>query len=371
MLAGGLGAAWIGGPVAGVLVGLLGRRLQKSSLDAMAEDAALIEEANQGVRDNLEALRARATSPEDLLQLGTLETRLMASERMMAASSPRLQQTGEQLYASTLTAMTAYADKQEEQRIAADTRKAAAEQAFGAGQVQIFDSRYDDLYRESSDFISKRSAYSALLSAYAGDHDPGNIEDIAAINSVQRMIDPGVAVRDGDVALIQNYAGVPDWMVTALNRVAKEGGRFSPVERRYLVSLGDRLMRAANEEQTGTNSRFQEQASALGLRDELASQLHIPIVDVDAPKQLNYGPLESAQSRTAQPATEQAEPPSPSYTVSPFDVNRDGRIDNDEDPIMRALGALFDMMGEGRASRTQRQTERQRARGTIARPTND
>jgi len=170
-----------------------------------------------------------------------------------------------------------------------------------AGLKEDFDGfnlLYDDLYRESSDFIERRDSYNALRQSYAqgiGEDVAGNANDIAAINSLQRMIDPGVSVREGDVSILQNLAGVPDLLVTAANRVANEGARFTPEQRLEVLRLGNDLIAGANEEQTKRNARFQQTAGVAQIDQSFIGQLSIPTTELRD--------LPGMEGRTGDPVT--------------------------------------------------------------------
>lgn len=170
--------------------------------------------------------------------------------------------------------------------LAVEERKLRDAEIEAAGLKEDFDAfntLYDDLYRESADFIERRDSYTALQQSYTGGVEAAtNANDIAAINSLQRMIDPGVSVREGDVSLLANWAGVPDILVTAANRVANEGARFTPEQRIELLKLGNDIIAGANTEQTARNARFQTTGGVAQIDERFLNQLGIPTAELRA-----------------------------------------------------------------------------------------
>lgn len=253
------------------------------ALQQRANDVHTINAGFDGFSVQQKRLMEAATTPQDRAQLEGLDTQAKVARSYMLSNNPELQKLGRELSASLFTEQRNFATTNEAQ-------ERAGVAALGAQRWDRFKSTYDDLYRESTDFLDIQRAYGVLRSSYAGEGEPGNAADIAAINSLQRMIDPGVSVREGDVSLLQNLAGVPDWLITAANRVAKGGGRFTPQERAELVRVGDKIMAAANEKQTGTNARFRAVGEVGELPPAYLDRLSIPISDTGAGATgLNFG----------------------------------------------------------------------------------
>lgn len=242
------------------------------ALQQRANDVHSINAGFDGFSVQQKRLHEAAFSPEDRAQLEGLDEQAKVARTYMLSNNPELQKLGREMTSSLFTEQRNFATTNEAQE-----RAGAA--ALGTQRWERFKSTYDDLYRESTDFLDIQRAYGVLRSSYTGDGEPGNAADIAAINSLQRMIDPGVSVREGDVSLLQNLAGVPDWLITAANRVAKGGGRFTPQERAELVRVGDRIMYAANEKQSVTNGRFHAVGVAAELPDAYLQRLSIPVTD--------------------------------------------------------------------------------------------
>lgn len=254
-----------------------------SGLQQRARDIKTVQTAYKGFGAQQAGLRKAAMSPEDRAQLDVLDSQAEYGTRLMLSSNPELRAMGRSVMEKALAGQQSFATTNEAQALAAETK-------YGEQNWSRFSGLYDDLYRESSAFLEIQRSHGVLKSAYTGRGEPGNANDLAAINSLQRMIDPGATVRDGDVSLLQNLAGVPELLVTAANRVAKKGGRFTPQERAELIALGDRIMSAANEKQAATNVRFQDQAIAGELEESLVRRLAMPLTDTGVGGQgLNYG----------------------------------------------------------------------------------
>ncbi len=270
-------------------LGITTKRMRNDALETAASEEAVWRDTSEALHNSIAESRGAATNPADLKQLRTLDTQLSAARRMTQSANPKLQEQGYNLLGKITDSQRAFDERQEVQQIAKDTHDEQMRNELGATRWSRFNSAYDDLHRESSNFLTVQGSYRALQSAYAVDGEPGNANDIAALNSIQRMIDPGVSVREGDVALLQNLAGVPDILITAANRVAKGGGRFTPAERKELLELGRQLMGGANEQQAQTNVRFQGMGQAAELPDSYVGKLMIPLVDTGGENRLNFG----------------------------------------------------------------------------------
>lgn len=103
------------------------------------------------------------------------------------------------------------------------------------------------------------------------EQNPGfSLADMAMINGFQRMIDPGVSVREGDVHAMLGTAGLSEQLTALLQRVAEEGGRFSDTLR---DELGQMIINHYNSNIRGTYSKIHTAAERLlplsGLQDKI------------------------------------------------------------------------------------------------------
>ncbi len=91
--------------------------------------------------------------------------------------------------------------------------------------------------------------------------------DISAINAFQRMIDPGVAVREGDVALIQSAIAKFDQLNPAfLLKKLQSGDKLDATTRKRMSELAETIYdvraKAANET---TIPRYKELSKRAGV----------------------------------------------------------------------------------------------------------
>ena len=143
-------------------------------------------------------------------------------------------------------------------QVAVDQAKAAAEASggvksttdLGLGPEQI--DRVDKLtaqYRQEKGYEDLQTMRSEFTRAYATyerirQQDDGSnpdietgVMDIALINIFQRMIDPGVSVREGDVELLQSAMGVQAKLGLWLNKVTGEGVKLTKEARAEMFQL--------------------------------------------------------------------------------------------------------------------------------------
>lgn len=84
------------------------------------------------------------------------------------------------------------------------------------------------------DIQNVKQAYTAMQGSQKQDSAIG---DVALINSFQRIIDPGVSVREGDVTLIQNSAGILEQLKN-LPDVWAGNARIPDKMRKQMIELG-------------------------------------------------------------------------------------------------------------------------------------
>jgi len=134
--------------------------------------------------------------------------------------------------------------------------------------------RQDPLYSRALTFRDSKDTILASLEKQDG------FSDIAAINAFQRLIDPGVAVREGDVALIQSARSFfskydPKFITESFSK----GSKLPPADREKMRKLTMELTRMglekANKE---TIPRFTQMASDAGLNpDYVIKPFDIPL----------------------------------------------------------------------------------------------
>ena len=107
--------------------------------------------------------------------------------------------------------------------------------------------------------------------------------DIAAINAFQRLIDPGVAVREGDVALIQSaQAFISKYNPTFIAKKFTAGDKLPPEDREKMRLLTKELARIQMEKANeGPIKKFRKLTEKTGIDPDLIA---MPF-DIEVPKE--------------------------------------------------------------------------------------
>ena len=92
-------------------------------------------------------------------------------------------------------------------------------------------------------YVKMLDIESGYAAVQAGMRQKNGAGDIAVINALQRMIDPGVSVREGDVALLQSAQPFLEGL-KALGSSFSTGSKFSPAMRESVLKLASDLMAA-------------------------------------------------------------------------------------------------------------------------------
>ena len=139
-----------------------------------------------------------------------------------------------------------------------------------------------------ADSLKSHPAYVKMLdidSAYAatqvGTRQNNGVGDITVINALQRMVDPGVSVREGDVALVRGAQPYID-MLRAIPESVTKGSKFSSEMRIAISKLASDLMTARA---AGFNESVGDQYKAI------SSQFGIPYQLVGRDFTVPAGPL--------------------------------------------------------------------------------
>lgn len=91
--------------------------------------------------------------------------------------------------------------------------------------------------------------------------------DVAFIYQYMKMLDPTSVVREGEFAMAQNAAGVPDQVRNMYNK-AVSGQRLNPQQRAQMLGTAGRLATQADEQLGGLNDQYAEKAKRRGLDPE-------------------------------------------------------------------------------------------------------
>jgi hypothetical protein len=149
---------------------------------------------------------------------------------------------------------------------------------FSAEKIERIDNlmrslRGDAVYRG---MVEINGAWQALQASYStgvsGAAGTG-LSDIAMINSFQRMIDPGVSVREGDVNLMSQATSLLEQLSPEfLAGRATIGSRLPGPQRARMMELGRAIYGARLKDyQSQTESRFKAIAAGAGVPFELIS----------------------------------------------------------------------------------------------------
>lgn len=136
-------------------------------------------------------------------------------------------------------------------------------------QLKLVDTISDDINKdkETSDIKIIKGGYNTVTAIYGSQDkiDAGTgFDDVAAINSFQRIIDPGVSVREGDITILQSSVPMlervdPDFRWSAFTK----GDKLPIDTRNSLVRVAREIYnRKAEVYNEGAGARFKERAEA-------------------------------------------------------------------------------------------------------------
>lgn len=133
----------------------------------------------------------------------------------------------------------------DEEKAQAEAKAAAETPLLSKDQIGVYDKLAGNVQQNPliKNAIDAKSSQSIIHSSLAENNGFG---DITAINAFQRMVDPGVAVREGDVTLLQS--AIPRLRrlgLTVENLV--EGDKLTPEARQQLKTLSFRLAKTRAE----------------------------------------------------------------------------------------------------------------------------
>jgi hypothetical protein len=115
-------------------------------------------------------------------------------------------------------------------------------------------------YRTASkDTITISSAFERVKASAKVRNATGG-EDIALVNGVMRIWDPGVSVREGDVRLLRSATSVPEW-IRGIAMNAVEGRKLTDLQRQELFMGAATAYKGQLLSQQHTDSRFTELAA--------------------------------------------------------------------------------------------------------------
>lgn len=159
-------------------------------------------------------------------------------------------------------------------RDAADARQIQRESSMDLRRQQL----QNNIIGSISTALQSNEAYKKYVSVGAesnglktllqnAETDPNGTSDIAIVNMFQRLADPGVAVREGDVALIQSAQGliprvanIADWVYA--------GNRLAPETRANMLRLIDPIVEARKRAAQETAQPFRIRAREAGIHED-------------------------------------------------------------------------------------------------------
>jgi len=146
-------------------------------------------------------------------------------------------------------------------------KASAPEGVLTEDQQKIVNTINDDIAKYTQipaayDAVGSYGIVEANLAAQNG------TSDITAINAFQRMVDPGVAVREGDVALIQKaIPRMQSWGLKAKNLVV--GDQLSPEVRQQMLDAAKRMVTARVNTAKPFVNKVRERARRSGVDPDL------------------------------------------------------------------------------------------------------
>lgn len=156
---------------------------------------------------------------------------------------------------------------QERANAAADRRELRAITAAAAGNArqQVQDTRIwgvedrmaDDFRKETGKDQGVISANKAMQ-ATAARTDAAS--DVSLIFQFMKALDPGSTVREGEAAMAQNAAGVPDRVRNLYNNILT-GQRLNPQQRKEFLGVAGRLAAQAEANINETAGRYRDTAT--------------------------------------------------------------------------------------------------------------
>ncbi len=274
----GAGAGWLFGPVGAVLgfgLAQYSANKRRAAAEAFAlQSAESVEEALEDAQSGINVAMENAKTDADRAELGVIQEEFNSYRSLSKHPDP-------QVRANAITSaleITGQLDEklddfQQEARDRIETERARVDKELGWA-----DGIRDDLITESATYRVREDAYKRMLAV----EDSSWGDQVLMVNAF-KMIDPNSAVLPGEAATAGNVAGVPDWALTAYNRVVRDGGRLDPNERADIVRQSGQQYRVARDDQITRNTQALEDARARGIRNEFLPRVQnaVPIPTSD------------------------------------------------------------------------------------------
>lgn len=240
----------------------------RSALEQAALDQKTVASAFERFQDQQRQLME--LNPADHEQLSTMGSQMELAHDYLMSANPDLQRLGATIAGKVVDAQQAYATTNEAQRIALGDEKWSRFQQIG-----------DDLRQDSLPYQQQARAWGAVNASLQNNSAAG---DLALVYGAMHVIEPGSAVQQGELANAANAAGVPDFVITAYNRLLRDGERLTPEERKQFYTLARDVMKNANGQQLERNSRAIDAGRAGDIGEPYLQNLGSPIAPLGEPR---------------------------------------------------------------------------------------
>jgi hypothetical protein len=157
-----------------------------------------------------------------------------------------------------------------------------------------------DQLPEVKNFKTVRTAYKQI-EALTSNPKATAQDDIAAIFTFMKALDPTSTVREGEFATAQNATGIPDRIRNLYNKAA-EGTRLNPAQRAEMRSTASRVYVPVREAYNETAKRYQGYAADAGIEPLSVAPHYIPKKSGAKPS-ANLPTMSPEQARSAPKGT--------------------------------------------------------------------
>jgi len=249
-------------------------RAYRAMIAGRAQDLGTVSSGMLGFRAAQSHLRKQTDSPDNIAQLDVMDTQADYAHKLMVSNNPKLQEAGTALMSKVLGAQQDYATTNEAQRLAKEAQDATMENTLGQRRWSTYQGLQDNYRNESAPFLAQRQAFGTLQAALK---DPSAAGDVSLLFAYMKLLDPGSVVREGEFATAQNTSGVPDLVMTAYNRVLRDGQRLTPDQRKDFYGQAVTSFGVARESQLERNTRYLGQARDNGLPESMLGNFTLPL----------------------------------------------------------------------------------------------
>lgn len=239
-------------------LGIETKRMRLDALEAAAQEEAVWRDANEQLHGSLAAQQELAYTPEDLSTLATLQTQATIADRMRQSPNEAVRDAGMRMFSDILAAQRDFAQKQEADRIAAETLR--ADTSLGAENL-----RYERDMKLSNDlrrdvvtpFQQQMLNFSKARELLATGDRLGY--DFAFTMAIQSL--DGSVVRDSERLAYTGSSGLTAQAVDLFN---KWQGERSEEAEAALVNAVEAMYGSTVETYRGTVDTFRRQTEAYG-----------------------------------------------------------------------------------------------------------